>query len=162
MRIADISIVGAPVRPSSAEAVSGAEVSLGLTFPVGYQEYITTFGAGVLGGTYVRVYPPERIIREYRDLQRRWDEYWFWDDGRDVLTKTEALECIIIADTLDGDEIIFHPSRPDRLLVLPRHSEMVYEAGTDLLSALDWLCSAGVLTEPFSEREFEPFTDETV
>lgn len=157
MKITDISIVGAPIRPSSPEAVSDTEAALGLAFPVGYREYITSFGAGVLGGTYVRVYPPERIIREYRDFQRRWDEYWFWDEGQNVLTKTEALKCVIIGDTLDGDLLIFHPLRPDRLLMLPRNDDLIYEAGADLFSALEWLCSSGVLTEPFPEREFEPF-----
>jgi hypothetical protein len=46
-------------------------------------------------------------------------EYWFWDLGRDVLTKQEALQSVKIGDTLDGDELIVHPSNPERVFVLP-------------------------------------------
>ena len=47
----------------------------------------------------------------------------------DILTKDRALECLIVADTMDGDELAMHPSEPDRLHVLPRHQEAIYVAG---------------------------------
>ncbi|WP_343705274.1 hypothetical protein [Flavobacterium sp.] len=34
---------------------------------------------------------------------------------------------------------------------------MIYKAGNTLEETISWLCSAGILTEAFSEREFEPF-----
>lgn len=159
MRLEEIRIVGGNPVPATIEEVTQLEARLNLSFPAGYAEYVTTLGAGVLS-SYIRVYPPQRIGNEYRDFQDRWNEYWFWDDGHRLLTKEQARECIIIADTLDGDELVFHPSEPERLLVLPRHSEMIYQAGSDLYEALDWLCTSGVLTEPFHERDFEPFDDQ--
>jgi hypothetical protein len=73
------------------------------------------------------------------------------------LSKAQALQSVILGDTLDGDELIVHPSQPERVYVLPRHSEDIHIAGEGLLPALEWLCSSGAFTEPFVEREFEPF-----
>ncbi len=157
MTLADITVVNGIVAPVSNEAISEVEEALGVTFPHGHREYITALGEGVLGGTYIRIYPPWRVLKENREVQQRWDEYWFWDAGHDVLTKEEALTCIILGDTVDGDELVFQPQRVDRILILPRHSENVYEAGSDLFSAVEWLCSSGVLTESFTERNFEGF-----
>jgi hypothetical protein len=156
----DITVIGGPLVLSTLQEVDQAESELGIKFPSGYREYVTRFGEGVLGGYYVRVYPPNRILsgennlREWRD---RINEYWFWDDGKHLLTKPRALESVIIGDTLDGDELVVHPNNPERIYVLPRNSETIYVAGDGLLPALQWLCSAGTLTEPFEQREFEPF-----
>jgi len=75
------------------------------------------FGEGLLAG-YVRVYPPHQILKGDNNVnawRERIDEYWFWDAGKDVLSKDRALECVIVADTMDGDELVAHPSDPDRL-----------------------------------------------
>jgi len=91
------------------------------------------------------------------EWRRRIDQYWFWDGGSNVLTKKQVLECIIIGDTLEGDELIVHPDNPERVYVLPRHSEDIYIAGNGLPAVIEWLCGSGTLTEPFVERNFEPF-----
>jgi hypothetical protein len=84
-------------------------------------------------------------------------KYWLWDKGRQLLPKERALECLIIGDTVNGDELVFHPTRPNRLFVLPRDSEKIFDAGNDLLAAVEWMCSSGKLVEPFSDRNFAPF-----
>jgi hypothetical protein len=58
---------------------------------------------------------------------------------------------------MDGDELVMHPSDPDRLYVLPRHEEVIYVAGNGLLAAIEWFLTSGVLTEPIEDRSFEPF-----
>lgn len=63
------------------------------------------------------------IEKELTEWRRRINKYWFWDDVRELLPKERALECVIIGDTVSGDELVFHPSRPNRLFVLPRDSE---------------------------------------
>jgi len=161
MTLADITAVIGVVAPVSDEAVSGVEETLGATFPPGYREYVTALGEGVLGGTYIRVYPPRRVLEEYGEAQQRWSEYWFWDAGRDVLTKEEALTCIIFGDTLDGDELVFQPQQPGHIFILPRQSGAIYDAGSDLFCAIEWLCGSGILTEPFTGREFEGFDTRT-
>ena len=122
-------------KPTSAEryyndpaAVDAAAKQLGTRLPTGYREFITRFGEGTLG-VYIRVYPPYQILdgdNRITEWQKRIDEFWFWDEGADILPKAKALECVIVADTVDGDEVIYHPSDPDRLYVLPRNEEAVY------------------------------------
>jgi hypothetical protein len=157
MDLSKVRIVDGPLALASDEQVNQLETKLGIVFPQGYREYVTTLGEGVLGGTFVRVYPPWRITRELREWRKRIKQYWFWDQGKAVLTKKRATESIIIADTLNGDELIFHPEEVDRLLVLPRHYQDIFEAGSDLLEAVEWMCSSGKLTRPFKTRNFEPF-----
>jgi hypothetical protein len=156
----NITVVGGPLVLSSPTEVDDAETQLGSRFPTGYREYVTRFGEGVLGGYYIRIYPPRRILSGDNNLaewRKRIDEYWFWDEGREVLTKDQAFQSFIIGDTLDGDELIVHPSDSERIYVLPRNSEDIYVAGEGLPAAIEWLCGSDVLTEAFTERNFEPF-----
>jgi hypothetical protein len=158
----NITIVGGPLLLSSYEDVLHAETTLGTRFPIGYREYITSLGEGVLGGSYVRIYPPMKIIAELSEWRVRIDEFWFWSAGWTGLTKEKAQQSTIIGDTLDGDELVTHPRDPNKIFVLPRHHERVFVAGKGLAAAIEWLCSSGVLTDPFKERNFEPFTNQNV
>jgi hypothetical protein len=156
----NVTVVGGPLVLSPQTEVDAAEAQLGIRFPFGYREYVTQFGEGVLGGSWLRIYPPRRILAGKNNLaewRQRIDKYWFWDDGRDVLTKEQALQSVIIGDTLDGDELIVHPDHTDRVYVLPRNSEKIYLAGDGLPAAIEWLCCSGTLAEPNMERNFEPF-----
>jgi hypothetical protein len=154
------------IQPTSPECfgadaaeVAAAERALGLRFPTGYADVITRFGQGVLCG-YIRVYPPGEIVageNSHLAWRERIGEYWFWDEGVDVLSKERALECVLVADTLNGDELVFHPSAPERVFILPRSEEMIYAFDGGLFPALDWLLNAGVLAEPVEDRTFEPF-----
>jgi hypothetical protein len=160
MKLDDITVVGGPLVLSTTAEVDAAEAALGVRFPSGYREYVSRFGEGVLGGDYIRIYPPRRILSGSNNVQewrRRIGAYWFWDAGRRVLTRAQALEGVIIGDTVDGDELLVHPSDPERIYVLPRESEDVHAIDGGLLPALEWLCNSGELTQPFAERRFEPF-----
>jgi len=156
----NITVIGSPLVLSTPAEVDAAEAHLDIRFPTGYRDYVTKFGEGVLGGSYIRIYPPHRILGGSNNLlqwRQRISAYWFWDLGRDVLTKEEALQSVIIGDTLGGDELIVHPSNPERVLVLPRNRDEIYVAGDGLPEAMEWLCGSGALTEAFDERNFEPF-----
>jgi hypothetical protein len=156
----NITVVGGPLVLSSPAEVDAAEAQLGIRFPTGYRQYVSRFGEGVLGGSYIRIYPPHRILSGVNNLaewRQRIDKYWFWDDGRDVLTKEQALRSVIIGDTMEGDELIVHPDHPEWVYALPRNSEDIYIAGEGLPAAIEWLCGSGSLTEAFTERNFEPF-----
>jgi hypothetical protein len=157
LKLEDVRVVGKPLVLATAAEVDALASRLWITFPSGYREYVTRLGEGVLGGSFVRVYPPWRVENEVQGWRRRVNKYWFWDQGRDRLPKERALECVIIGDTVNGDELVFHPCRPNRLFVLPRDSEQVFDAGGDLLAAVEWMCTSGELVEPFDERNFEPF-----
>lgn len=155
MNIEDVRTAGGPLVLATREDIEGLESRLWITFPEGYREYLTRLGEGILG-SFVRIYPPWRVENELAEWRRRIAKYWFWDDGRDVLPKERALECIIIGDTLNGDEIVFHPTRRNRLFVLPRDEELIFEAGPDLLAAVDWIAQSGELVEPLADLDFEP------
>ena len=154
--LARVTIRGGPLALTTDAEIDMVEAQLGLTFPRGYRAYLTTLGEGVLGGHLVRVYPPQRVADDLEKWRDRIDRYWFWDAGSPVLSKPSALESVVIADTLNGDEVIFHPDEPDRLLVLPADTEKIFVAGADLLEAVEWLCSSGKVTRRFPERVFEP------
>jgi predicted DNA-binding WGR domain protein len=151
-----VKIVGGPLILATDKEVDALEEKLG-SFPQGYRDYIKTLGEGILGGTFVRVYGPGTIGKQLDAWRKRIEEYWFWDEGSAVLTKNRAVESVIIADTLQGDELLFHPEEPNRLLVLPRHKEKIFVAGSTVLEAVEWMCGSGKLTRRFQEREFKPF-----
>lgn len=149
---------GGPIAPSPSPAeVDEAEAQpLGIRFPSGYREFVTRFGEGLLG-SYIRIYPPRRILSGENNVvewRQRIDEYWFWEAGRQLLTKEKALQSVIIGDTVVGDELIVHPTSPDRIYVLPRESEEIYVAGHGLPAAIEWLCGSGTLIEAFEEQIF--------
>ncbi|OXA92775.1 SMI1/KNR4 family protein [Flavobacterium hercynium] len=136
------------------EDILACEKILNIILEDDYKEYVLNFGSGILGGTYVRIYLPETIILTVAAWKNRIAEYWFWDEGKEVLTKEEVLDSVRVGDTFDGDEIIYFKKE---YYILPRHSEMIYKAGKTLEETITWLCSSGILTEAFSERDFEPF-----
>jgi len=154
MPFEDVYLVTQRLNTATPEQVASAEQTLGFKFPDGYFEFVTRFGEGDYS-TFVRVYMPSRIVDEHREFQDRWNEYFFWDDGRDIIRKQQVIESFIIADTLQGDELICHPTQPNRLLVLPRYHATVFEAGNGLPAAIDWLCKSGELTARINFDYFE-------
>jgi predicted DNA-binding WGR domain protein len=157
LNLKKVKIIGGPLIVATDKEVDALEKTLGVTLPQGYRDYMKTLGEGVLGGTFVRVYGPWRIAKDLKPWRKRIKQYWYWDLGSAILTKERAAESVIIADSLHGDELLFHPEEPDRLLVLPRYKEKIFVAGSNLLEAVEWMCGSGKLTRRFQEREFKPF-----
>jgi predicted DNA-binding WGR domain protein len=156
LELKKVRVLSKPLMLATDREVDALEKKLGVRFPGGYREYVTTLGEGILGGTFVRVYGPGTIAKQLASWRKRIKQYWLWDQASAVLTKKRAVESIIIADTLQGDELLFHPEEPNRLLVLPRHKEKIFVAGSTLLEAVEWLCGSGKLTRRFPERDFQP------
>ncbi len=46
-------------------------------------------------------------------------------------------------------------------MVLPIEGSNVIPVGSDLLGAVEWMCSSGKLTRRFKARTFEPFDSRT-
>jgi hypothetical protein len=157
MTFSKISVKGGVRFLSTDAEVDAAQKQLEVVFPDGYREYVTTFGEGTLGGSYIRIFPPHALLawrKHYLELMR---DYWLWDEEPFIFTQKQALESYAIGDTLDGDQLVVHPDNKDKIFVLPRNEYRVYEAGVTLAAAIEWLCTAGILTEVFDERELEPF-----
>lgn len=172
--------ISGEAKPVPVAEVDGLEKRLETGFPKGYREFVTRFGKGVLGDTYliltgealdaelddedkevgcdIRVYLPEQILDAVDGLdgwRERIEEYWFWDAGADVLSKERALECIIIGDTTVGDELAFHPSNPDRIYILPRDEDGIFAVDGGLTGAIEWLFGSGELYASFTDRCFK-------
>jgi hypothetical protein len=69
----------------------------------------------------ISVYPPRRILTGDNNLtewRQRIGQYWFWDKGRDLISKEQAQQSIIIGDTLEGDELVFLPNQTERVCAI--------------------------------------------
>jgi hypothetical protein len=53
--------------------------------------------------------------------------------------------------------VIFHPTNPEALYVLPRNEERIYQIGARFEDALEWLCTSGVISQPVASLYYEPF-----
>jgi hypothetical protein len=154
----DIYPVTNRLEPATADQVAAAEAVIGTRFPPGYAEFVTRFGDGSISN-WVRVYPPDRVAEEHPEHRRRRDEYYFWDDGDDILTREHVAASVLLADTYNGDEVIYHPAEPEGLFALPRDDGTIHPLGRTLAEAIDWLCSSGTLTGPIAFRSFEPSSE---
>jgi hypothetical protein len=145
------------------EIVPGSEIDalveqLGMPLPQGYREYMTTLGVGDYCD-FIRVYPPERILKEHEETRRRRDQHYFWEKGHDVLSKEQVLECVIFADSIGSDEIIAHPRVPDRLYVLPRHDDDIYWVPGSFFDPMTWHSSKGIAEETPAFKTFASWRD---
>jgi hypothetical protein len=143
-----------PVPEATLERLT---VEAATRFPDGYEEMMQTLGPGTLG-TKVRVQGPATILRNAKAWRERVAQYWFWGDGP-LLSKGAAQGAYVIADTLEGDELVFLPADPNTLLLLPREDEevkLVSKAG--LLSALTRLMTSESRRVP-ARLTYEPTVD---
>jgi hypothetical protein len=154
MRFDDIYLVTSKLETIPQEEIERLEKTLGMPLPKGYAEYMSRLG---IGGycNLLRVYPPQRVLKEHESVRQRWDEYYFWEEGEDVLTKEEVLKCIIFADTMDGDEIIAHPEIHDRLFILPRDDDAIYWIPGSFDAPLEWHGQGGLVMREPEFRYFE-------
>jgi hypothetical protein len=156
VQLNDIHLVTDQLLTSTDAEVSEAEALLGTRFPPGFRDWMTTLGAGVLCGL-VRVYPIPDLLVMLVEQRAWWRDEDFWYEGHDVLPQQAVSESLMVADTLNGDEVVFHPSNPAGLYLLPRHEARIYRIGARFEDALEWLCTSGVVSEPQSSFDFEPF-----
>jgi hypothetical protein len=125
--------IGGKLQPLPMSDVTEVEKQLGLKFPTGYSEYITELGEGYYCG-HARVHLPAQILQEYKSRQEFWSgEYW-WESNQ--WTREIAGQCIPIADSLDGDQLLFYPLG-NEFYYLDRGSIEVFKAGSVLQDALN-------------------------
>jgi len=154
--LASVELRGGPLVLATSADVDDLEARLGVRFPDGYREYVTQLGEGTLN-TFLRVLPPWRVLADLDEHRGLMAGFWFWESDKVAFGQDEAMESVAIADTLDGDVIVFHPSDPGHLIILPRDDEQLYARGPDLLETINWVCSGRVLRSFGPSRYFEPF-----
>ncbi|MBA3530412.1 MAG: hypothetical protein H0T73_00630 [Ardenticatenales bacterium] len=74
-----IYLVSANLEVASADDVKRLEEHLGVDMPVGYANYVMRLGRGTYCD-YLRVHLPEQILYEYRIVQERLKQHYFWED----------------------------------------------------------------------------------
>lgn len=146
-------------RPKvSADAFASLEAAIGAPLPEGYVAYVTRFGESC-DSTFLRVYPPDRVLRERDEWRRRIDTYWFWSTSEDGFDQDAAYESYVLADTLSGDEIVWHPKRPSAFYVLPRNGDEVIAREMSFEAALAWASSSGDLDGRVAFRVVAPLRE---
>ena len=149
--------VKAERQPVPQAALERLMVEAATSLPDGYREMMQTLGPGTLGAK-VRVQGPETILRNAKAWRERIAQYWFWGDGP-LLSKAAAQGAFVIADTIDGDELVFLPTDPNTLLLLPREDEEVrLLSKTGLLPALTRLVTSESGRVP-AKLTYEPMRD---
>ncbi len=126
-------IIGSNVPvASTADKAPGAS-QLEFTIP-GYLEYRNLFNDGTYCGI-VKVFTERKIIEEHLEFKIRVSEidnaWWITE----TLTPQKFTESYLIADSLDGDSLLFHPPE-NAFFFLNRGKLLVQSAGNSLLSAL--------------------------
>ncbi|PFG40003.1 hypothetical protein ATJ97_2523 [Georgenia soli] len=156
MAFQDVLTLGNDLEVAGHGDVDSAERQIGAPFPAGYREFVTTLGDGQYNGGYVYVLMPQAIVGQYRQLQRTWRQHAdFWEES-DLLTPEELGQAVVLARTVDGDEVVFHPQKPCAVHVLPRHHDEIHHAGEDLEEALEWVENSGVLASRTRVSRLEP------
>lgn len=125
---------------ATAAQIAACEEALHFHFENDYKNLLLQYGEGTIAYC-IRTYSPEKIQREQSEWLARISEYWFWDDGADILSKAQVQASICLADTFNGDETI-------------------YPVGNTFTTVADWLMTSGVIYEPIPTNEwtFTPFT----
>ncbi|WP_299487679.1 SMI1/KNR4 family protein [Acaryochloris sp. IP29b_bin.137] len=114
-----------PLRPLSIQALSAVEDHLGFLFPEDYRQFVTTLGPGITNLS-IQTLSPQRIVDIFlSEVRERLSDCWFWDNSPNVLTQAQAVECVPFFDSNLGDDILFHPSDPNRWFILGHEEEEV-------------------------------------
>ncbi|HIK14135.1 MAG TPA: SMI1/KNR4 family protein [Leptolyngbyaceae cyanobacterium M33_DOE_097] len=118
-------VAAPPLCPIPTQELVAVENQLGFLFPEDYRAFITTIGVGnaELG---IRAFSPQLILDSMlSEAHDRLSEFWFWDESPNVLTQAQAIECVPFFDSYHGDDILFHPSDPNRWFILGHETEEV-------------------------------------
>lgn len=136
------------LAPATIEQVRACERQTGHSFEQNYIDWITRFGSGIFGGTYVRLFSPDEIARTHFERIERYREYYFWEAGAAVLDKAQVLQSVGVGDTFSGDELIYADGG---YYVLPRDEEIIYAVGRECIRALEWQLVHNISNEPDEE-----------
>ncbi len=119
--------------------------------PLGYREFMSQLGVGEYCH-YFRIYSPEQLPKAQLDFRESIiDGYYerFWEGQQDILSTEDALNSVVLADTIDSDYIVYAPNTVHQLYILPRHSEKVFWVEGSFFSLHRWRYRQ----EPFDESQ---------
>ncbi len=133
------------LNPVTTDELRACEQKIGHKFEQGYVDFITRFGGGIFGGCYVRLYLPTTIVQNHFETIKRYQEYYFWDNGSDVLNKEQVLQSVCVGDTFSGDELIYVNGG---YYILPREEDIIYAVGEKCSQAIEWQLVHNISNDP--------------
>lgn len=113
-----------------AEPVDDARLdALGAAFDTGvprsWRALLGRLGAGTFAGR-LRFPSPERAIRETRAFRRAYrDQYRTFFTNHDEVLGAGGAKLVLLASSIEGDQVAFVEGAPGRLLVLPRNGATI-------------------------------------
>jgi len=125
------------------DRVTHAEVrelqTAGIALPRGYEEYVTTLGAGDYCGE-ISIYQPKTIPVHLQEFRDRVKGHYCWDEYSEILSPQDVARSFPIGENCGPDEMIYFPGDPPGIYVC-RHEDSDFQfAGTTLYQALDFMC----------------------
>jgi hypothetical protein len=117
--------VNGTTHPVPESEILAVEKSLGCKFPPDYRRFVQKYGPGYFRPLPVEVPSPRQILASVAETQQRLEDYWFWDESPDILTKEDAVRSIACFDTDIGHDIRFLPEDPWTLFVLWHEEETI-------------------------------------
>jgi hypothetical protein len=151
----DVYLVDTQLSLINPTAILDAENKLSVTLPRGYHSFLTTLGHGTFCDQ-VYVFLPSEIEEKTMELRKTLRDYFFWDRGINVLGKSQIEQSLLIARSLDGDELIYHPDSEHGVYVLPRHDDNIYWLSPDFDDPVEWHADSGSPMPEPPFRYFEP------
>ena len=120
----------------------------------GYAAFLRKYGKGTYCD-FMHIFGPSYCLSETEANRKLYREHNFWDDESDVLTQLERAESLTLGMSMDGDVMVAHPKRSDRLFIVPRHDSLMFWTPASLAEPMHWMSLRGdKLTTP----SFEYFT----
>lgn len=127
----------------SADEVDALAKQLQIPLPLGYKEFITTFGNGDYCNN-ILVWTPNEVVEETKNARGAWGVSLEWLKLDYIgLTEEQLLESFLFAISENRDDIIFHPAFPNDLFVLARGDDVPYTMPQGFFDPLDWRGAQG-------------------
>ena len=137
----EVFVISKHIQPVPQSEVDKLEDHFGFKFPIGYTNFITRFGYGEYCGLFY-IYTPLSILARSLDERKTWRQFyyesvvddkqhWIFEGSERVLSEKQLQKSILIGSSLDGDQLVFYPPKPDRIYILPRHSDKIVWVKSD-------------------------------
>jgi hypothetical protein len=161
--VAALYLVTTKTQPVVPAEVDRLEAELVVSLPRGYRDLMVRVGPGAFVNE-LYVLDPDAVRRVTAE-QQKYDTFSpangsFWSNYSAVMGDTNPAVLVSIARSKNGDELVFQRDASERLLLFPRHSDAICEAGTDLRTALAWFARSGVCV-PRSDFFYNTEIDQT-